>query len=394
MKENPASILKSRFVVLGILLCVLCGKSFAQEFKTVHAGIEYAKVDHKMGTDPVKINLLRLDLKKVRLDVHHAFDRAIGVQPTSEIAKNHGAIAAINSGFFRLDKTEFAGDAAGILVIDGVLLSESHNDRIALRIRNRKERTEVRFEHLKTELSVSPFSDGGEPVSGINRERKPSEVVVYTPEFGPSTLTDNLGSEIVFDTCPGTCVRIVETGGNSPIPRGGFVVSFSPQRRAAMEDLRRTVGTVKSDAGGSTAADLHVKMRVLNEPIPFQITASDDITNGVARLIKNGKIDITWEQEKAARSFAENRHPRTGVAMLKDGKFLMITVDGRQPGVSVGMTLQELANYLFSLGATDAMNLDGGGSTTMFLDGKVVNTPSEKGEERKVSDAIIVTLRR
>ena len=195
-----------------------------------------------MGTDPVKINLLRLDLKKVRLDVHHAFDRAIGVQPTSEIAKNHGAIAAINSGFFRLDKTEFAGDAAGILVIDGVLLSESHNDRIALRIRNRKERTEVRFEHLKTELSVSPFSDGGEPVSGINRERKPSEVVVYTPEFGPSTLTDNLGSEIVFDTCPGTCVRIVETGGNSPIPRGGFVVSFSPQRRAAMEDLRRKIG--------------------------------------------------------------------------------------------------------------------------------------------------------
>jgi exopolysaccharide biosynthesis protein len=79
---------------------------------------------------------------------------------------------------------------------------------------------------------------------------------------------------------------------------------------------------------------------------------------------------------------------------MKDGKFLMITVDGRQPGVSVGMSLYELADYLLSIGAVDAMNLDGGGSTTMFLDGRVVNTPSDKEGERKVSDAILVTLRK
>jgi exopolysaccharide biosynthesis protein len=72
----------------------------------------------------------------------------------------------------------------------------------------------------------------------------------------------------------------------------------------------------------------------------------------------------------------------------------MITVDGRQAGVSVGMNLRELAEYLLSLGAIDAMNLDGGGSTTMFVDGKVVNTPSDKEGERKVSDAIVVTLRK
>jgi hypothetical protein len=393
MKFSNRTSPGSQFVGTVVLVFLLCGNISAQEFKTVHPGIEYARVDHKLGIDPVKVNLLRLDLRKVRLDVHHAFDRAIGVQPTSEIAKRNGAIAAINAGFFRLDKTEFAGDAAGILVIDGVLWSESHNDRIALRIRNRSGRTDVTFDHLRTELSVSPFSNGGESVSGINRERKPSEIIVYTPEFGASTLTDNLGAEIVFDRCPGTCVRIVETGGNSPIPRGGFVVSFGPQRRADMERLRGSVGAVKDDFGSATAADLKVKMLVVNEPIPFQIAASDDITNGVARLIRSGKIDITWEQEKASKSFAEMRHPRTAVAKLKNGKFLMITVDGRQPGVSVGMTLQELADYLFSLGAVDAMNLDGGGSTTMFLDGKVVNTPSDKDGERKVSDSIIVTLR-
>ena len=81
------------------------------------------------------------------------------------------------------------------------------------------------------------------------------------------------------------------------------------------------------------------------------------------------------------------------MAKLKDGKFLMITVDGRSEA-SGGIGLQDLAEYLLSLGATDAMNLDGGGSTTMFVDGKVVNKPSDKEGERKVSDAILVTLRK
>jgi len=121
---------------------------------------------------------------------------------------------------------------------------------------------------------------------------------------------------------------------------------------------------------------------------------SDDIIGGRPLLIKEGKVDITWEQEKVSKEFVETRHPRTAVAKMKDGKFLMVTVDGRQPGVSVGMNLYELADYLLALGAHDAMNLDGGGSTTMFLDGKVVNMPSDKEGERKVGDAILVTLRK
>ncbi|MBK6722618.1 MAG: phosphodiester glycosidase family protein [Acidobacteria bacterium] len=120
---------------------------------------------------------------------------------------------------------------------------------------------------------------------------------------------------------------------------------------------------------------------------------SEDIVAGVPQLIKNSRIDITWEQEKASKSFVETRHPRTAVAKLKDGKFLMLTADGRTEQ-SAGLDLYDLAAYFLELGATDAMNLDGGGSTTMFLDGKVVNKPSDKEGERKVSDAILVTLRK
>ena len=118
-----------------------------------------------------------------------------------------------------------------------------------------------------------------------------------------------------------------------------------------------------------------------------------DALSGRPQLIKDGKIDITWEQEKASKSFVETRHPRTAVAKLKDGKFLMVTVDGRSES-SGGISLYDLADYLLSLDAVDAMNLDGGGSTTMVLDGAVVNKPSDKEGERKVGDAILVTLRK
>ncbi len=134
------------------------------------------------------------------------------------------------------------------------------------------------------------------------------------------------------------------------------------------------------------------KVTTLNKAMNLFLRA-EDVVGGVPQLIKDGKIDITWEQEKSSKSFVETRHPRTAVAKLKDGKFLMITVDGRTES-SGGIGLQDLAEYLLGLGATDAMNLDGGGSTTMFVGGQVVNHPSDKEGERKVSDAILVTPRK
>ena len=130
--------MKKIFVFIGAYLCLvfLCLSINAQEFKTIQDGIEYAEMTREIDKTPVKMNLLRLDLTKVRLDVVHAMDAAIGTETVSSIATRHGAIAAINAGFFRLDKSNFAGDAAGVLMIDKQLLSESYNNRIAIFIDN------------------------------------------------------------------------------------------------------------------------------------------------------------------------------------------------------------------------------------------------------------------
>ncbi len=368
------------------VLCALCGKTPAQDFKRLHPGVEYAQVEHKLGSDPVKINLLRLDLKKVRLDVHHALDKAIGLETTSSIAKRKNAIAAINAGFFRLDKSAWAGDASELLIVDGRLLSDSVNERVALSIVNTNRRTNVEIGQLKADVGL--ISSGQIYLNfDVNRDRRMGSFLIYTPEFGATTLTDDKGVEVIIRNPNGTrtsSLELVDGKGDTRIPDDGFVVSLTGKMSIEAEYLHSM---------------FYRKQRVRFVPVFMrgyqQITPRiEDAVAGVPQLIKNGKIDITWEQEKASKAFAETRHPRTAVAKLKDGKFLMMTVDGRQPGVSVGMSLQELADYLVSLGAVDAMNLDGGGSTTMFLDGKVVNTPSDKEGERKIGDAILVTLRK
>lgn len=385
---------KISFVVCLFLWTIfLFGSISAQEFKTVQDGIEYLELTRGTKDAPIRINLLKLDLTKVRLDVVHAMDAAIGTEKTSSIATRHGAFAAINAGFFRLDTSIFAGDAAGVLKIDGKLLSESYANRVALYINNKANQTEVNIFHLTTwALLMAKTSNCGSFITGINRERKEEDFILYTPEFNRTTLTNSNGLEIVFNNRK--VMQVIDGKGSNVIPPGGFVLSASGKYRDWAKNCR--VGTkiwevqfTDYDTQSSTS-----RFSRADFPRLDAFSNSEDIVGGVPQLIKNGKIEITWEQEKSNKAFAETKHPRTAVAKLKDGKFLMVTVDGRQPEHSVGMNLQELAEFLLEMGAVDAMNLDGGGSTTMFLDGKIVNRPSDKDGERRVSDAILVFPRK
>ncbi len=375
---------KYRFLVLSLCaLYVLCGEITAQDFKTLKPGMEYAEVTREISGLKVNMNLLRLDLTKVRLDVVHAMDAAIGMEKTSLIASRHRAYAAINAGFFRLDTSIWAGDAAGVLQINGKLLSEPNNGRIQLLINNKKRVTDVFFSRLALTESIR-IGKGTLELTGINRERKQDDLIMYTPEFSRTTLTNNDGIEVVV--LKDKIASILPGLGGAVIPRDGYVLSASGKYRDQLEKAAATAGPVTFVRRADGVPD-----EIRDDPIKYP--SEWDMVGGAPQLIKNGKIDITWQEEKSSRSFVETRHPRTAVAKLKGGKFLMITVDGRTES-SGGIGLQDLAEYLLGLGATDAINLDGGGSTTMFLDGKVVNHPSDKEGERKVSDAILVTPRR
>jgi len=122
-------------------------------------------------------------------------------------------------------------------------------------------------------------------------------------------------------------------------------------------------------------------------------TAPDGISQGVGgfpRLLSGGERvgDLLVGENP---SFAAARHPRTAVGFDDvRGLLWMVGVDGRQPGYSDGMSLPELAGLMEALGVTDAVNLDGGGSTVMVLRGVMVSRPSDAEGERPVVNALAV----
>lgn len=118
------------------------------------------------------------------------------------------------------------------------------------------------------------------------------------------------------------------------------------------------------------------------------------VVGGGPQLVEGGENVVmqAHTREGIALSFVTTRHPRTAVGIMPDGKTVVfVVVDGRQPSLSRGIGLEELADYMKSLGVKTAMNLDGGGSSTMVVRDEVVNFPSDAGGPRSVTNALVVS---
>lgn len=109
-------------------------------------------------------------------------------------------------------------------------------------------------------------------------------------------------------------------------------------------------------------------------------------------LVKDGTAITNFESVKIDKNMGnssiQNSNPRTGVGMISPNHYVFVVVDGRKEGYSKGMTLNEFSKLFEELGCTEAYNLDGGGSSTMYFMGRVVNNPLGKNQEREISDIL------
>lgn len=127
-------------------------------------------------------------------------------------------------------------------------------------------------------------------------------------------------------------------------------------------------------------------------------TTRTDIINGGPRLLRNGKPSINafaegfhWpENPEFFYRFGVRRNPRTLAGVTASGKVLLVAIDGRRPGHSVGASFEESAAVMKALGARDALNLDGGGSTGMTIGSNLVTRPSDPTGERPIADGILI----
>ncbi|QSF46544.1 phosphodiester glycosidase family protein [Paenibacillus tianjinensis] len=139
-------------------------------------------------------------------------------------------------------------------------------------------------------------------------------------------------------------------------------------------------------------------MQTYNEE---EISSSELLAQGATNtlsfgpiLIQDSQITSDFSNVKIDTNFGnrsiQNANPRTAIGMIAPNHYVFVVVDGRNEGYSRGMTLSELADLMQDLGATEAYNLDGGGSSTMYFMGRVVNNPQGKNQERGVSDILYI----
>jgi exopolysaccharide biosynthesis protein len=113
-----------------------------------------------------------------------------------------------------------------------------------------------------------------------------------------------------------------------------------------------------------------------------------EAVGGFPELLRDGRPVL--DQQRVVPAFGVNRHPRTAIGWSGADRLFLVVVDGRQPDASVGMSLDELTWVFQRLGATHAVNLDGGGSSAMVVQGRVVNSPSDREGERAVGNALVL----
>lgn len=321
---------------------------------------------------PNRAFALRIDpATRVTVDVALARDSLAGVETTGRMARRHGAVAAVNGDFFLP-----SGRPLHAFAEDGELKQSSFAFGQSFAV-SRDERDvfaaapRVRLELIETDSGdvwrVDRWNDGP-PAFG--------EVALFSPAGGDVESPPSFACWVAVR--PSGPLRwadaqrgveqdhVVEAASCSePTPQGGVVLTASSSSPEA--------GVLASMAPGDT----------VRLGWSFGWRGVLDSLGGAPLLLKKGRLAV-GECESAFCA----RNPRTGVGFTPNGKLLFVVVDGRRTQ-SRGMSLVQFAQLFRRLGASRAMNLDGGGSSTMWVRGKVVNRPSD-GRQRAVSSALVV----
>jgi exopolysaccharide biosynthesis protein len=328
------------------------------------SGVSHMFLKRRTPAGPMAVHVLRADPHHVTIKSLVAQRRSGGFAraPVSQIARASGALAAINGSYFNFVNNE----PAGLLVQDGQIISSSLHNRSVFGVRF--DGTPF-IDDAQVRAAVL-LEDGRElAIAGVNRRAKPNQITLYTSHFGGTTHTRPYAYryEAAIDA-RGNVVGA--SNGNLAIPRGGYVVSANGRSfYRAMQDLEP-----------GARALVYTQLSGVWEGVR-------DAVGGGPTIGHAGLVHVTASEEGFGSHIASGRAPRTAIGYTPAGVTLMVTVDGRVPRHSVGCTLRELARLMIELGAVEAINLDGGGSTVMVIAGKPVNRLSS-GVERLVSNAI------
>ncbi|MER5360717.1 phosphodiester glycosidase family protein [Streptomyces sp. NPDC002785] len=382
------------------------------------AGVTYREYTVRLpNAGPVRHQVLSvLPSAQVRVGAVHG-DRLDTAETVRAMANRVRAVAAVNGSFFDIATSAvfsgYDGDPLGLYVENNTLLSEAANGRTALVLGEGG--SAARIAEPRSVSTVLACDGAHRTIDGVDRMpgrivgcggagadvlrgtrgvrtapahnklcEDPDELVLFMRQWGPAAA----------DAGPGSTEAVVGSDGRVVLlrsPGGGLI----PAGCRALTGIGEGSAWLRRHA--RTGATLRITSQVY-DGTGHRISGTGlTVVQAGPRLLRDGDVDIDIEANGMPATALTQRHPRTLAGVTGDGALLLVTVDGRDPGGSIGATLEEAAQLMRSLGARDAMNLDGGGSTTMVVNGRLRNRPrgaeGARVRERPVANALVVLPR-
>ncbi|MBU4204373.1 MAG: phosphodiester glycosidase family protein [Acidobacteria bacterium] len=344
---------------------------------SVTPGFKYIRIqdaDEQLG-----IHVIRVDLRDSEIGILSviAQDGLPGRETVPDMSKRYTeqgirVLGGINADFWSV------AAPLGLTVIDGQI-ARSPNGRSSIGF-SREKNPFIDVFVLQSGLSGrngDMFS-----ITSINRFRNDSNIVLYTDLNGDTTRVKQEGRALRMNPA-GTAgdgkrveaviEEVCAAAADNPIPDGRWIVSFGRDYLPRIDFFHP-----------GKVVNLYFSLGPANMGLHHAVS-------GGPRILRNGEISVEWEREGIRKGFDTELHPRTAAGYTADKRFLvMAVIDGRRPGYSRGVDLYELAELMRGFGCADALNLDGGGSSTMVVLDRVVNRPSDRTGIRPVSSGLFV----
>ncbi len=369
---------------------------FTQCFLVVLSVFNLAQAERKVTEKPVGpgctfievfdpdqclgIYILKVDLSNeyIMIDSVLAHDSLTGRETVLDMSQRktglgHQVVGAVNADYFyvtapsglTVNRGHLSRSARGWA---GIAFSENNKPLIAV---------------FRDKVTAS--APDGREISdlSINKPRNNGNIVLYTGLYGDTTGSMTDGKAVLIDPNGNSFVplkgfniivgRVCSLPRQNIIPRGKWVLSFGWDFLNIMNKL---------SPGYKLTLDISIK--------PDSMNIYNAVSGG-PRILRSGKVSVESNKEGQREGFDREKHPRTAVGYSQDKRFLVIAViDGRQPGYSRGVDLYELAGLMLEFGCYEALNLDGGGSSTLVICNKIVNNPSDHTGPRPVANALLV----
>ncbi len=332
-------------------------------YLSAEADVRHVKTIKWPGNKPAIVNIITVTPgKNVLIKPTYGDYSLSSVKNVKEFVNGENATAGVNASFFKPD----IGAPLGVSIIDNEILTGPIYNRVVFGITR-----DNRF--LMDKVDIAGYIKIGKDLDlNLINYNQP----VFSG-FGYTVFTDRWG-EKTPDTSEDFChvvvinkkIELIKQSSVS-IPKEGYVL-VGPR------------WLIKGRVNKGERVSYNFRLLPLGwDRVKYAI-------GGGPYLVKNGQVFI--DRQRFTDKFLWKKEPRTAIGYTKDDKIIIVTVDGRKKGVTEGATLPELAEIMLELGCYNAMNLDGGSSTQMVYNGKLVNLPTVEGGG-KVTNALLVFVK-